>query len=303
MSDGNNSDLFSIDDDGNLKVLLLCRPIERDVFNYKMASKISTFENSLSTDYKDINTTRETLLYFKHEVINIDTLFNVIYTIKFDSIIVNTSVSSADTFFYVYYNSNTQNRYQYNNEYLLYNLISDEEFTLTVSQNGDIREIAGLTDNTFDSIYTGSELLFDLQKNMESILSQQFLYTPDEELSIGSTWKKTEDTEFLIFPIRKNISYTLKSVKEIQDNYIAFISEESNADFLEKEQDETNYRIKFTASHSGGEGVIQFNLSKGCLEKIESKNSIFLNLNIYTDNGDGISRQRVEEEFLLERIE
>jgi len=268
-----------------------------------MTTKLSTFENSLPTNYKDLNTTRETILYFKHKVINIDTLFNITYTIKFDSVIVNTSVSSAETSFYEYYNSNIKNKYQNNDEYLLYKLISDEEFTITISQNGDIREITGLMGNAFDSIYTNAELLSGIQKNIESILSLQFLFTPNEEFMMGSKWQRIVDTEFLIFPIRKNIFYTLKGVKEIQDNYIAFISEESNADFLEKEQDETNYLIKLTASHFGGEGLIQFNISKGCLEKIESKNSIFLNMNIYSHSGDGTSRQRVEEEFLLERID
>ena len=303
MINGKNSELFNIDENGNLKILLFCRPNESEIFNYKMTTKISTFENSLPTNYNDLKTTRETLFYFKHKVINIDTSFNITYTIRFDSVIVNTSVSSADTSFYEYYNSNTKNQYQNNDEYLLYKLISDEEFTLTASQNGDIREITGLMGNTFDSVYTNAELLLDLQKNIESILSLQFLYTPNEELTMGSTWQRIEDTEFLIFPIRKNIFYTLKGVKEMQDNYIAFISEESNADFLEKEQDETNYLIKLTASHFGGEGLIQFNITKGCLEKIESKNSIFLNMNIYSLSGDGTSRQRVEEEFLLERIE
>ncbi|MFC2093375.1 hypothetical protein ACFLSV_05695 [Bacteroidota bacterium] len=301
--DSNNSDLFSIDGNGNLKIMLFYRPNESEIFNYKMTTKISTFENSLPTNYVDLKTTRETLFYFKHKVVNIDTLFKITYTIKFDSVIVNTSVSSADTSFNEYYNSNTNNQYQNNDEYLLYNLISEEEFTLTVSQNGDIMEITGLTENTFDSIYTNAGLLSDIQKNIESILSQQFLYTSDEDLSVGSTLKKTEDTEFLIFPIRKNIFYTLKGVKKLQDNYIAFISEEIYADFLEKEQDETNYLIKLTASHFGGEGVVQFNISKGCLEKIERKSSVFLNMNIYSDNGDGTSRQRVEEEFLLERVE
>lgn len=300
--DSKNSDLFSIDENGNLNVLLFYRPNESEIFNYKMTTKISTFENSLSTNYNDLNTTRETTLYFKNKIINIDKSFNITYAIEFDSVIVNTSVSSADTSFYEYYNSNIKNKYQNNDEYLLYKLISDEEFTLTVTQNGDVREITVLTRNTFDSVYTNTELRLDLQKNIESILSQQFLFTPNEELMMESKWQRIEDTEFLIFPIRKNIFYTLKGVKEIQDNYIAFISEESNADFLEKEQDETNYLIKLTASHFGGEGVIQFNLSKGCLEKIESKNSIFLNMNIYSHSGDGTSRQRVEEEFLLERI-
>jgi len=303
MIDGKNSELFSIDENGNLKVSLFSRPNEIEIFNYKMTTKISTFENSLPTNYIDLKTTRETLFYFKHKVINIDTSFNITYTIKFDSVIVNTSVSSADTSFYEYYNSNIKNKYQNNDEYLLYKLISDEEFTLKVSQNGDIREITGLMGNTFDSMYTNAEILLDLQKNIESILSLQFLFTPNEELMMGSKWQRIEDTEFLIFPIRKNIFYTLKGVKEMQDNYIAFISEESNADFLEKEQDETNYLIKLTASHFGGEGLIQFNISKGCLEKIESKNSIFLNMNIYSHSGDGTSRERVEEEFLLERIE
>ena len=303
MIDGKNSELFTIDENGNLKALLFYRPNESETFNYKMTTKINTFENSLPTNYKDLKTTRETLLYFKHKVINIDTSFNITYTIKFDSVIVNTSVSSADTSSYEYYNSNTKNKYQNNDEYLIYNLISDEEFTLTVSQNGDIREITGLMGNAFDSMYTNTELLLDLQKNIEFILSLQFLFTPNEESMMESKWQRIEDTEFLIFPIRKNIFYTLKGVKKIQDNYIAFISEESNADFLEKEQDETNYLIKLTASHFGGEGLIQFNITKGCLEKIESKNSIFLNMNIYSLSGDGTSRQRVEEEFLLERIE
>ncbi|MBL7127561.1 MAG: hypothetical protein ISS16_01090 [Ignavibacteria bacterium] len=293
--------MFSIDENGNLKVLLFYRPNESDIFNYKMTTKLSTFENSLSTDYNDLNTTRETILYYKHKVINVDALFNSTYTVEFDSVIVNTSVSSADTSFNEYYNSNTKN--QNNDKFLLYNLISDEEFTLTVSQNGDIREITGLMGNAFDSVYTNAELLSDLQKNIESILSQQFLFTPNEELMTESKWQRIEDTEFLIFPIRKNIFYTLKGVKEIQDNYMAFIREEYSADFLEKEKDDTNFRIILTASHFGGEGVIQFNISSGCLEKIERKSNVFLNMNIYSDNGDGTSRQRVEEEFLLERIE
>lgn len=297
---GNNSDLFKTDESGNIKTLLFYRPKESDIFSYKMKTKHSTFENSLSTDYNDLNTTRETILYFKHKVINVDALFNITYTVKFDSVIVNTSVSSVDTSFNEYYNSNTSN--QNNDEYLLYNLISDEDFTLTVSQNGDIREITGLMGNAFDSVYKNSELLSDLQKNTESILSQQFLNTPNEELMMESKWQRIEDTEFLIFPIRKNIFYTLKGVKEIQDNYIAFIREEYSADFMEKEKDDTNFRIILTASHFGGEGVIQFNISNGCLEKIERKSNIFLNMNIYSSNGDGTSRQRVEEEFLLERI-
>ncbi len=300
---GKNSDLFRIDEKGNLEVLLSLRPNEGDIFNYKMTTKFITFENSLSTDYNDLITTRETFYYFKHKVINIDTLFNITYTIEFDSIIVNTSVSSEDTSFYVHHNSNIRKQYQNNGEYLLYNLITDKEFRLTVSQNGDMLEITGLTGNIFDSIYTNTELLLGLQKNIGSVLSQQFLYTPREALTMESKWRRIEDTEFLIFPIRKNISYTLKGVKELQDNYIVFISEESNADFLEKKQDETNFLIKLTASHFGGEGVIQFNISKGCLEKIESKNSVFLNMNIYSHTGNGTSRQRVEEEFLLERIE
>ena len=79
--DSKNSDLFSIDGNGNLKIMLFYRPNESEIFNYKMTTKISTFENSLPTNYVDLKTTRETLFYFKHKVVNIDTLFKITYTI------------------------------------------------------------------------------------------------------------------------------------------------------------------------------------------------------------------------------
>jgi hypothetical protein len=298
-----NSDLLNIDEDGNLKLLLILRPEQGDKFSYKMTSKINITENSPSTYYKDHKITRVETFYFNHRVVETDALNNTTYAISFDSIVINTKTATVDSSFNNYYNTNIKNTSRDSDEYLFYNLISGEKFYAKVSLNGEINEISLSLGDIPDTILTNETLFKTFRNESEFLLSKQFFYTPYEVLTQGSVWERTEETEFLVFPVRKNTFYTLKGVKKINGEYVTLIREEASGEFPEKMIEETEFTVKLTASQFGSEGYIQLNVSKGCIEKIESKNNIFLSMNIYSLGGDGTSRQRVSEELLIERLD
>ncbi|MBK8551604.1 MAG: hypothetical protein IPL53_11300 [Ignavibacteria bacterium] len=258
-----NSD-FVVKSDSGTKVTLTIKPKKRDVFRYKMNALTTSKEKGPMTNEREITSTQDINYFYTEEVNDVVDVTGIItYKIKFDSINIVSTVSSADSSLKIIYNSNVKDSVYSKPDFIQYNSIMNEEFFARVSPKGEISEIYGL----------------------EKVYENMFK-------ALGDTLTSAQK-ESLIFPVRNTLSYKLSEVKEENGQYLLKIDASLNADFLEKDIKEEKMSYKVENAETSGKGVINYNLSKGCVISKQTTTNINIDMKISAGGQSVKTKQEV----------
>ena len=288
-SGGSNSDLVVKDDKGT-KVTLLVKPKKGDIFKYKMNALTTSKEKSPMSGNKEITSSQDINYFYTEEVNDVASTGIITYRINFDSITITSTVSSADSSMKVNYNSNIKDSIYSKPDFIQYNSIMHEDFYARVSPQGEITEIYGLEkvyENMFKSL--GDTLNASQKESLkssfgkeaiQSVLQQQFQIFPETPVYKDSTWNRTYETQLMIFPVKNVLNYKLNDITEANNQFTAKIGADLSVDFIQKEIKEDKMSYKVEDAKTGGKGVIEFNLSKGCVTSKQTNTNIEISLKI-----------------------
>lgn len=306
-SSGANSDLLIKDDKGT-RVNLQLKPKKGEVFKYKMNAKTTSKEKSPLTEEKELTSLQDIFYYYTEEVNDISSSGIITYKIKFDSITISSTVSTADSSASLTYNSNIKDSIWSKPDFIQYNSIMGEEFYARVSPQGEISEIYGLEkvyENMFKSL--GGDTLSTEQKEslkssfgneaIKAVIQQQFQMFPQAEVYQDSTWVRSYDTQMMIFPVKNILSYKLKDIKEENGQVLLTIDAELAVDIMQKEIKEKQMSYKIEDSKTGGKGVIVFNLTKGCVSSKETGTNLEMGIKISAGGQSMKTMQNVNTEL------
>ncbi len=284
-----NSDLLIKDEKGT-KVSLVLRPKVSDTFRYTMNAKTTSKEKSVLTADREITSTQDISYFYSEEVNDVSSSGIITYKIKFDSINIVSTASSADSSMSMTYNSNIKDSVYSKPDFIQYNAIMNEEFFARVSPQGEISEIYGLEkvyDNMFKAL--GDTLTMEQKESLKdsfgkdaikAVLQQQFQMFPQTEVYKDSTWTRSYETQILIFPVKNVLSYKLSDIKEENNQTLLTIDADLAVEFIQKELKDKKMTYKIEDAKTGGKGVIVYNLTKGCVDRKETSTSIEMDMKI-----------------------
>ncbi len=285
------------------KITLKVNPKKGDIFRYYMMAKTSTKENSPMTDKKDVTQEQTISYYYSEEVA--DTSNGVTtYKVKYDSISVVTTVPvSKDSTIRVVYNSNVKDSMYSKPDFIQYNSIIGEPFSITVSPKGEVGDIYGLQ-KIYDKMFKAfGDTLKEQDKAqikesfgndaIKSVLQQQFQIFPDNDVVKDSTWTRSYDTQLLVFPGRNSLSYKITNVKVENGETILTIDADLSTQLLKDEMKDKTVTYKVENSSFNGKGLILYNLTRGCVVKKETTTKIDLSLKMSGGGQSMTSTQNV----------
>lgn len=308
-----NSDLVVKDDKGT-KVTLTIKPKKGDVFKYKMNALTTSKEKGPMTNEREITSTQDINYFYTEEVNDVADGSGIItYKIKFDSINIVSTVSSADSSIKIVYNSNVKDSVYSKPDFIQYNSIMNEDFFARVSPKGEISEIYGL-EKVYENMFKAlGDTLNDSQKEslkssfgkdaIQAVLQQQFQIFPESQVSLDSTWSRSYESRIMIFPVRNSLNYKLVEVKDVNNQYTLKIDADLTADFLEKDVKEEKMSYKVEEAETGGKGMIEYNLSRGCVTKKQTSTNISIGMKISAGGQSVKTKQEVNTALNIDLLQ
>ena len=285
-----NTDLIKQDDKGT-KVSIKIQPKTGDVLKFKMVKSSSETNVSPLTDNKEVTNAQTETYYFTQEVSEINESGVITYKMKYDSIIVSSTMSVGDSSVTLTYNSNIKDSISAKTEFIVYNNITNSNFKIRVSGNGELYDVYEL-ETIYDKVLkTLGDTLAAREKegvkenihmSMKDVISGQFQEFPKNEIYKDSVWSLTKTSDNPPFPFKNIITYKVKDItKEEKGNFVT-IEATLNVEFINKENKTKEGTMKIEKSDAGGSGTTKFNLSRGTLLKKETVQKINIDLLIST---------------------
>jgi uncharacterized protein DUF6263 len=284
---------------GKQKVQLKYVVKKGDMFSYKMTAKTSTSENSPATEGKDVKQDNEINYFYTKDAQDIDKNGIITYKVKYDSIIIQSSMEDRS----IKYNSNINDSVRNNPAFVQYNAVVNENFYLRVSAEGEITDVYGLEqiyENLFKALgdtlkEEDKQTIKDSfgKESIKEVLQQEYQMFPKYEIPVDSTWVKSYNTTILFFDIVNNAKYTLKSIEERDGKKIANIEAQLIVEFLTKETKQRGVKFKIENAHTGGSGKIAFDLMRGCITNKETATNLTLDLQMSAQGQSAKSKQGV----------
>ncbi|HMQ69194.1 MAG TPA: DUF6263 family protein [Ignavibacteria bacterium] len=300
-----NSDLITKDETGT-KVNLRIIPILNDVLRYNIRSSTTSIEKSTETNDKKIISTEETNYFYTEEVFEISSAGIITFKIKFDSIIVVSTVLS-DSEERTIYNSNMKNYIWSHPDFIHYSSFIHEDFFIRVSSKGEVTSTYGM-EKMYENLYSaiGDTLTINQKEDLKNyynqdyfinILQSQFQIFPEKTIYEDYGWVRSFESEIFAFPIRNDFNYKLTDIKQNSDEYIVTVDAGLSIKVLDKKVNDEDISYELQNSAFSGKANYDFNLSRGCLVNKLSETSIELKLKI-SDNTDSIQSYFAVKNYL-----
>ena len=281
-------DLIKTDEKGQ-RVDLKIKPKSGDIFRYKMVK--STNEGATNKDKKEQKITQEQTetFYYSLEVNDISETGVVTFKMKYDSVNVTVKYSEKDTSITQTYNSNVKDSIYSKQDFLIYNNMIGNVFKIRVGPNNEFieaYELEAIYNKLFkemgDTLTTQAKDLIkeNIKTSLKDVLAGQFQELPKNEIYRDSSWTITKTSDNPPFRYKNIINYKIKDIKKENNDNIVFIEGKLNIEFIDKEYKTKEGSMKIGDVDAGGQGLIQFNLNKGCLIKKETNQSIKLDANV-----------------------
>lgn len=308
--DGNAN--LIIEDEKGTRVNLKMRPEVGDTFRYKMVANTVSDEKSPATNDRDLHTQQIMTYYYTQEVSEINESGVITFKMKFDSIMIVSTVASGDSSVSETYNSNIKDSISALPDFIQYNALIGEYFKLRVSDLGEVYDAYEL-ENIHEKIFTalGDTLTQDekaaIKEGMgseavKSIIQNQFQKFPDHEVYKDSSWSFTNETDLLVFPIKNLLHYKLLDIVEENDELLLKIEPSLGIEFIRKEHKDKELTIKLVNSNTGGKGTVLFNLSRGCMLRKETKTNINLEMKLSAGGQSANSIQKLTTQLNIELL-
>lgn len=308
---GSVSELIKTDDKGQRANLKL-QPKVGDLLRYKMIAKTNSSEKSVTTNNKEVLTGQEMVYFYTQEVIDVSESGYVTYKMKYDSIMITTKLESGDSTQTEVYNSNIKDDIHSKIDFVQYNALIGQYFKFRISPKGEIADVYEL-EKVHEGIFKAlGDTLKPEDKSkikesmgsdaLKSIIQNQFQKFPEQEIYKDSTWSFSNETNLSIFPVKNILTYKLKDIQQSDKGTILEIEATLGIDFLKKEAREGELSIKVVNSEAGGEGTVKFNLTRGCVEKKETKTNIDMDMKLSARGQSAKSKQTLKTNLIVELL-
>jgi hypothetical protein len=283
-----NSDLIKTDEKGQ-KIDLKIKPKTGEIFRYKMVK--SSKESAVNKDKKEETLSQEQTetYYYTQEVTEISDAGVVTLKMKYDSINIVVKYSEKDTSIIQTYNSNIKDSIYSKHDFLIYNNMIGSSFKIRVGSNDEFieaYELEAIYDKLFKELgdtltpQTKDMVRENLKSSLKDVLVGQFQEFPKNEVYKDSTWSVTKTSDNPPFRYKNIVNYKIKDIKTENNSLIVSVEGILNIEFIDKEYKTKEGSMKISDIDAGGQGLLQFNLSKGCLVKKETNQSIKMTANI-----------------------
>ncbi|RPI15161.1 MAG: hypothetical protein EHM58_14745 [Ignavibacteriae bacterium] len=288
---------------GKDKVLFKYTGKPGDKLFYKLVAKISDTQNNPETKGQDLKNDNESIFYYWKEVESVDDKGVITFSIKIDSIIEKQSLGEQS----ITYNSNVYDTVRSSQGSMFYNALIYQPFKIRQSPDGKVTDIFAL-ENVYDNLFKilGDTIDEKQKEGIKSSLSMQsvkdFLQSElqifsKDYIQVDSSWQFSQDGQVFYFNIKNNIKYILKSIDNVNGQYIANIDGIASTDFLEKEVKDKSGTARIDESNSSGTGTVKINLSRGCVQTKETTINVYIAYTISSGGQSAKVKRNVTQNF------
>lgn len=306
-TDGNKTATEFVNKDsltGKDVVLLKYNVKKGDKFYYKLVQKNSSTEKSPATEDKEVTITNEINYYYSKEVDNVDNSGIISYKINFDSINIASRMGEQSRV----YNSNINDSNKQDPEVIPYNSIIATPFFIRVSSLGKISELYGM-ETVYDNIFKAlgdtlkeqdkAQLKQSFSETIKELLQKEMVEFPAPQIPLDSGWVRTSDVPMMVFETVASEKYTIKGVEDRNGQKVAVINGALVIEFKNKEIKEKGMTIKIENSDASGQGLIEYNLSRGCIQKKESTVNLKMDMKLSAQGQTANSSQGMSTTFIV----
>lgn len=305
-TDGNNNTEFVKKDSITGKDVVTLKYLVKkgDKFYYKLEQKNTSSEKSPATEDKEVNIENSINYYYSKEVDNVEQSGIISYKINFDSINILSKMGDQSRI----YNSNVNDSNKQSPEVIPYNSIIGTPFYLRVNNSGKITELYGM-ETVYGNIFKAlgdtlkeaekEQLKQSFSETIKELLQKEMVEFPTPTMPIDSSWTRTSDVPMMVFETKSNEKYTLKAVEDRNGQKVAIIDGQLVIEFKNKEVKEQGMTVKIEKSEASGSGKIEFNLSRGCVQKKESTVNVKIDMKLSAQGQSANSSQGISTTFIV----
>lgn len=265
-----------------------------DSFDYKL-STITNNTQSLNTDTTLQSGASQSLYY----TFNVDVISKKKddYTLKIN--IEDVTLSGNVNGMPIEYKSSAQNPAELKKQFVEYEAISNAPFQIVLSNKGDIKSVSGvekivnnllsINGNTNISINERLGLIKNVKESMVKPLSQQiFRELPKDKVNKDSTWTYNYPSiPLAVFEVTNKAMFRVGTYEKFASdtllNIIASLRSEFNGNNTVVDK---GIEYFFSNPEVDGSGKIQFNISKGLVQKSETSTKMVLDMQMNkSENG------------------
>lgn len=271
-------------------------------YNYKITSISDQTESVSDKDSTSTNNVRQNATYtlnLKFDNLDDDSIYSI-----------NCKISAIKVDFYINgvketYQSGVTPDSLIKSRYAEYDALVNNDFSIRVSELGDISEISRIDKmtNKFLKLKGITDSVTPEQKDqlrmqitegiIRPIISQVFREVPTKAVGIDSTWSiRQPSTQILAFEAQNTINYDLKKIEMGNGSKLALVSASMTTEFKGK-SDVTQHGVRyhFNKPETQGSGEIYLNLNDGMVQN--SKTSTKVNISFSAEYSRGSMSKKI----------
>jgi hypothetical protein len=304
-----NSQLIKTDEKGNARVDLKLKPKIGDIFRYKMVKSSMESSADASKPEDKISQEQTEVYYYTQEVTEVSESGVITLKMKYDSVNVTVKESDKKDSRTVAYNSNVKDSVSSMKDFLVYNNMIGSSFKIRVGANNDFiepYELEGIYDKLFKELgdtisqQTKDAIKESLKSSLKDVLSGQYQEFPKNEVPKDSSWSVTKTSDNPPFRYKNIVSYKVSDIQKNDNQSIVTIDGKLDIEFIDKDYKTKEGSMRIEDVNAGGTGIMRFNLSRGCMTKKETNQSVKMIAKI---SSRGQSMKTVKETSLKLNIE
>lgn len=298
-----NALLFAQSNLNNPEQNLVYTNKQGEILKYCIDINNDITEKSPSNNYKTENSYSNRTYYYTKEAKTTEGNGDIIFEIKFDSIIcVDGNESAVNRFSY-----GSSHCYRYNpidvdsNDFLTYFVLVNEPFSIRVNRYGEILEAFGLYNIHKNLFAVYKDTLNDSEKEslrgsisseeLSTILQQEYIFFPAGSIDENGSWTRKVKAEIVYWEAESTVKYKLTDTS----GEFYYFNGDLKTKILGKEYTEgSDIKILVDDFSGSGSGKIIFERNRNCIKQKDSVVKVMIKMKLYTKDDSGYSRQTVD---------
>lgn len=282
-------------------------------YNYRLTNIAENTQMMRTNDTTLTQKVKQTITYLiKLNIVDID--IDSIYEVTFNISSVRLEADANGQRFYFESNTSTDSldRLRYS-EYIA---IRNNPFNIRVSKTGEIVEIykADRIINEFLKLKGAADSLSSVEKDflkkdmidraLKPIVIQIFRQLPEKMMSSDSSWTNIQEpTKLMVFDLQNTSTYKVKSLELLNSDKIVVIDAGLKSKISGKNKiTEGGATYIFDKPVTNAEGIIYFNLTKGCVQKSTTNSRISISYSTEIPTPKGLEKGNQSESVLNTNI-
>ena len=282
-------------------------------YKYRLTNIAENTQTISANDTTVSQRVKQTITYLINlNVLDID--IDSIYEVTFNISSVKLEADANGQRFYFESNTSTDSldRLRYS-EYIA---VRNNPFNIRVSKTGEIVEIykADKIINEFLKLKGAADSLSSAEKDflkkdmieraLKPIVIQIFRQLPDKMMGKDSSWTNVQEpTKLMVFDLQNTSTYKVKSLEVLNNEKLVVIDAGLKTKISGKNKvTERGATYVFNKPTTSAEGIIYFNLVKGCVQKSKTNSRISISYSMEIPTPKGLEKGNQTESVLNTNI-